>query len=115
MAHNTTILYRPVNKTELDLIEQSGWIKFPPRLAGQPIFYPAMNEEYAIQINVEWNVPTYGAGFVLKFAVDSDYLSKFKVENVGARVHDELWIPSEELEEFNSNIVGLIEMTKAFY
>jgi hypothetical protein len=60
-------------------------------------------------------VPTYGAGFVLKFAVDSDYLSKFKVENVGARVHDELWIPSEELEEFNSNIVGLIEMTKAFY
>jgi hypothetical protein len=34
---------------------------------------------------------------------------------VGAIVHDELWITSEELEESNSNIVGLIEMIKAFY
>ncbi|MEY4926200.1 MAG: hypothetical protein RI894_636 [Bacteroidota bacterium] len=27
--NNTTYLYRPVNQAELDLIEQTGWTKFP--------------------------------------------------------------------------------------
>ncbi|MHC8947999.1 hypothetical protein [Sphingobacterium hungaricum] len=49
-----------------------------------------------------------------KFAVKTSYLQKFKVENVGAEIHNELWVPAEELEEFNSNIVGLIEVTKEF-
>ena len=48
---DTTFLFRPVNQVELDLIEKSGWTKFPPRLPEQPIFYPVMNEEYAIQFN----------------------------------------------------------------
>ncbi len=110
----TTILYRPVNKSELDLIEQSGWQKFPPRLPEQPIFYPVMNEAYAIQITREWNVPAYGAGYVTRFAVDTGYLQQFNIENVGAAMHDELWIPSEELEAFNAHIIGFIECTHTF-
>jgi hypothetical protein len=43
-------LYRPVGPKELALIEASGWREFPPRLPGQPIFYPVANEEYATQI-----------------------------------------------------------------
>ena len=82
---NTIVLFRPVGKQELDLIEESGWRKFPPRLPEQPIFYPVMNEEYAIQINVEWNVPAYGAGFVTMFHVNAEYLKKFEVQNVGMR------------------------------
>lgn len=113
-AIETTYLYRPVNQEELDLIEQSGWTKFPPRLLWQPIFYPVMNEEYAIQISVEWNVPSYGVGYVTRFAVKSDYVAKFKVQNVGGLIHNELWVPAEELDEFNDNIVGLIEVTKEF-
>ena len=54
---NTVVLYRPVGPKELELIIDSGWRKFPPRLPEQPIFYPVMNEEYAIQINEKWNVP----------------------------------------------------------
>ena len=112
--NNTTYLYRPVNQAELDLIEQSAWTKFPPRLPEQPIFYPVMNEEYAIQISKDWNVPAYGSGFVTKFAVKTSYLKKFKVENVGGEIHNELWVPAEELEEFNNNIVGQITVTKEF-
>jgi hypothetical protein len=105
---NTTTLYRPVNKAELDLIEASGWKRFPPRLPEQPIFYPVTNIEYARQITVEWNVPAYGIGYVLAFDVNTDYLKKFNVENVGGAMHDELWIPAEELQEFNDNILGSI-------
>src|SRR5262249_22495793 len=44
----TLSLYRPVGPKELALIEQSGFSAFPPRLPWQPIFYPVLNEEYAI-------------------------------------------------------------------
>lgn len=53
-------LYRPVSQKELDLIEQSDWKAFPPRLPEQPIFYPVTNEEYAIQITRDWNLPHMG-------------------------------------------------------
>ena len=107
-------LYRPVGPTELELIRQSGWKKFPPRLPEQPIFYPVMNEEYAVQIARDWNVPASGSGFVTKFTVYKEYLSKFEVQNVGAEWHNELWIPAQELEQFNENIVGPIEVTQTF-
>ncbi len=111
----TTTLYRPVGQKELSLIEHSGWTKFPPRLPEQPIFYPVMNEEYAIQIARDWNVTSSGSGFVTKFEINSDYIKKFEIQNVGGQIHNELWIPAEEIDEFNSNIVGLIEVIKSFY
>jgi len=33
-----------------------------PGLAGQPIFYPVLNEEYATMIARDWNVRQSGAG-----------------------------------------------------
>lgn len=114
LENEFTTLYRPVGPKELELIEQSGWKKFPPRLPEQPIFYPVMNEEYAIQIARDWNVPASGSGYVTKFEVRTAYIQKFPIQNVGGEIHNELWVPAEELEEFNSNIVGLIEVTKTF-
>ena len=111
----TTTLYRPVGPKELALIEQSGWKKFPPRLPEQPIFYPVTNEPYAAQIAKDWNVPASGSGFVTKFEVDTEYLKKFEVQNVGGRIYTELWVPAEELEEFNSHIIGPIVVTQSFY
>lgn len=99
---------------ELDLIKASGYTSFPPRLPDQPIFYPVLNAEYAAQIARDWNVPASGAGFVTRFKVDSAYLSKFTEECVGARMHRELWVPADELEEFNRHIVGPIEVIAAF-
>ncbi|MDQ1085498.1 hypothetical protein [Siphonobacter sp. SORGH_AS_1065] len=110
----TTTLFRPVSKKELDLIAQSNWTKFPPRLPEQPIFYPVTNLEYARQITVQWNVPAYGNGYVTQFEVNSDYLKKYAIENVGGPIHNELWVPAEELEEFNSHIVGVIEVVESY-
>lgn len=110
----TITLYRPVNQAELDLIAASGWRAFPPRLPEQPIFYPVTNEAYAAQIARDWNVPYYGAGYVLRFRVEADYAARFPVQNVGGPTHDELWVPAEELAEFNQHLVGLIEVTQTF-
>ncbi len=110
----TTTLYRPVGPEELALIKQAGWKAFPPRLPDQPIFYPVMNEDYAIQIARDWNVRASGSGFVTRFEVDAAYLSRFEEQIVGSAVHRELWVPAEELEEFNRHMIGQIEVTRGF-
>ena len=38
--------------TERELLEQSGWRRWPPRLPEQPIFYPVTNEAYVGLIEV---------------------------------------------------------------
>jgi hypothetical protein len=111
---DTITLYRPVGPQELKLIEESGFRGFPPRLPDQPIFYPVTNQPYATQIARDWNVKASGAGFVTRFAVRAEYLAKFQVQTVGGAMHTEYWIPAEELPEFNSNIVGLIEVIEEF-
>lgn len=114
MSKKTITLYRPINDKELELIKQMNFSGFPPRLPEQPFFYPVMNEEYAIQITREWNVPAYGCGFVTKFDVDAEFLKKYEIKNVGGEIHNELWIPAEELDNFNSKIIGKIEVIGEF-
>lgn len=110
----TATLFRPVGPKELELIEASGWREFPPRLPEQPIFYPVTNEEYAVQIARDWNVKESGSGYVTRFRVAADFVRKYPVQTVGGRIYTELWVPAEDLAEFNRNIVGLIEVTLEF-
>ena len=109
-----TVLYRPVGQKELELIRESGYTAFPPRLPEQPIFYPVLTEAYATQIARDWNVPASGSGFVTRFDVLKSFLDRYKVEHAGSRAHLEYWIPAEDLADFNKAIVGKIEVTASF-
>src|SRR5689334_1242542 len=111
---STVTLYRPVGPKELQLIEAAQWRRFPPRLQEQPIFYPVMNLEYARQIARDWNVRESGAGFVTRFDLDAKFAARYAVHTVGAAVHQELWVPAEELAEFNDHIVGTIEVVETY-
>ena len=108
-------LYRPVGATELALIQQSGFKKFPPRLPEQPIFYPVLNEEYATQIARDWNAKNSGSGFVTLFRVNASFLSAYQVHTVGSAMHKEYWIPAEDLPQFNENIIGDIEVIAEYH
>ena len=112
---STVTLYRPTGCKELALIRDSEWRMFPPRLPDQPIFYPVLEEEYAIQIARDWNTRDGGTGYVLRFQVQEEYLAQFPVQTAGSRIHREYWIPAEELEEFNRYIVGEIELIGEFH
>lgn len=115
MNVKTLMLFRPVGPKELQLIEQSGWREFPPRLPEQPIFYPVLTEDYAVRIARDWNVPASGSGFVTRFQVDAEYAKKYPVRLAGGFAHQELWVPAEDLAEFNRYIIGLIEVTMEFH
>lgn len=107
-------LWRPVGPKELALIEAAGYRRFPPRLPDQPIFYPVCNDEYAVEIAERWNVRDSKGGFVTRFRVREDYICQYETRRVGAKRHEEYWIPAEELEAFNDAIVGKIEVVREF-
>ena len=109
------ILYRPVGTAELLLIKQSGYKKFPPRLSEQPIFYPVLNRKYAEEIALKWNTKIADRkGYVTMFSIDDDYFATFEIHTVGRSYHQELWVPAEELGNFNSHIIGIIEVINIF-
>jgi hypothetical protein len=104
----TVTLFRPTGPEELPLVQASGFKKWPPRLAGQPIFYPVTNEAYAREIAQQWNVKESGSGFVCRWEVDAEFMSRYPIQKVGAQHHTEWWVPAEELEALNAQIEGLI-------
>lgn len=109
-----TELYRPVGRAELDLIIESRMRAFPPRLPEQPIFYPVLTRGYAQQIAREWNTANGAVGYVTLFEIDASFLSGYDVQQVGGASHVELWVPAEELEEFNQHILGPIDVVDAY-
>ncbi len=110
MTETTVTLYRPTGPAELELVRQSGFKRWPPRLPEQPIFYPVTNEAYARQIAIEWNIGASGVGYVTRFHVRQSFMDQFDRQKVGGDIHTEWWVPAEQLEELNDNIVGLIEV-----
>jgi len=62
----------------------------------------------------DWNVPASGAGCVTRFEVDREFASRYPVQNGGEFDTGELWVPAEELDEFNRHSIGLIEVVDEF-
>jgi hypothetical protein len=115
MAEEST-LYRPVGQAELDLVRASGCRRFPPRLPHQPILYPVLSEQYAIQI-ARWNTKDEASGlkgYVLRFKVRTAFLRNYEIHTVGSSEHQEYWIPAVDLEDLSENIVGAIEVISEF-
>src|SRR4051812_47376274 len=104
----TVTLWRPTGQKELDLVAESRWYTWPPRLPDQPIFYPVLNRWYATKITREWNVPHGGVGYVTRFDVRKSFLDRYSVRQAGGRDVLEYWIPAEDLDELNANIIGAI-------
>ncbi|GGA51892.1 hypothetical protein [Dyella nitratireducens] len=116
MAENEAIvvLYRPVGPEELELLRQSEFRRWPPRLPEQPIFYPVTNERYASEIAERWNVKDSKYGAVTRFHVRAGFMSKYPIQRVGTSHHTEWWVPAEELEALNDNIIGVIEVIREY-
>lgn len=111
---DTITLFRPTGPQKLALVEAAGYLRWPPRLPDQPIFYPVTKEAYAIEIARDWNVAASGAGFVTRFEVRKAFMDRHAVHQVGAAHHTEWWVPAEELDDLNDNIVDTIEVIRRF-
>jgi hypothetical protein len=73
-----------------------------------------LTEAYATKIARDWNVKASAAGFVTRFSVLRSFLDRYQVNTAGGSQHLEYWIPAADLQEFNENIVGEIEIISEF-
>ncbi len=107
------ILFRPAGQAEIDLVERSGWRRWPPRLPDQPIFYPVLTFDYAEKIARDWNsvrpAPD-NVGYVTRFEINEETAARYPPQEAGGQRHRELWVPAEELDAFNDGIIGVIEV-----
>jgi hypothetical protein len=113
----TRTLWRRVGRNELALIEAARFRAFPARLPEQPIFYPVLNFEYAEQIARDWNSKDErhaNVGYVTEFDVRVEVVDRYAPQQVGSRLHQELWVPAEDLEAFNEAIVGEIRVVAEY-
>ena len=111
-------LYRPVGLQELQKILNFNSEKFPGRQVWQPILYIVENYGYAKQIAKGWNLEDENSGFsgyILEFTISDDYIKNYELKQVGDKTHLEYWIPAEDTENFNKNIIGKIKIINAFY
>lgn len=91
MTDDAVALRRPANQAELDLVAASGWRAWPPRLPDQPFF-----------------------GHVTRFCVRRAYLDEYEPHEAGGRALTEYWTPAEDLDRFNANLVGPIELVATY-
>lgn len=109
-------LFRPTGQLELERLFEAGMRAWPPRLAEQPIFYPVLNLDYAQQIARQWNTKEERrVGYVTRFALADAIAARYARQVVGASVHEELWIPAEDLPVVNHHLEGPIELVDAFF
>ena len=69
---------------------------------------------YWCQIAEWWNARDGKRGYVTRFEIETDFLARYPVQTVGSHIHQELWVPAEELDDFNAHIVGPIEVIAEF-
>ncbi|UQN05264.1 hypothetical protein [Deinococcus sp. QL22] len=113
----TVTLWRPVGEYELALIAASQWAAFSPRLPDQPIFYPVLNRPYAEEIARDWNAKRNSppVGYVTEFEVRTEVVTSYEIQIVGSEgIHQELWVPAEELDAFKAAILGPIRVVAHF-
>ncbi|HZF04674.1 MAG TPA: ADP-ribosylation/crystallin J1 [Patescibacteria group bacterium] len=76
-----------------------------------------LTAEYARTIARDWNTKDGAsgyAGFVTRFELDREFARRYPVQTAGGRAHQELWVPADELEEFNKHIVDGIQVIEAY-
>lgn len=97
VAPMTTVLFRPVDAAELARLQERGHRTFAP-IEGAETIQLVCEEAHARALA--------GPGWVTRFAVRMDFLTKFSA--LGSKPREEYRVPTSELAALNDAIVGPI-------
>ncbi len=82
-------------------------------------FYQRLNAHFtAARQNVAavkpWNTKEEPfVGYVIEMEILDEYGARFTPQTVGSAIHRELWVPSEELAEFNNQLTKPVSVRRA--
>ncbi len=110
-------LWRPIGEQELGKIEASGMRAFPVTTRHEPIFFPVHSFEYADKIARSWNSVEEDyqfLKFIVMFSLTDKFLARYATQSACEGRYVEYWIPPEDLDEVNENIIGQIEVVAEY-
>ena len=109
-----TILYRPVGPQELDLIREANWSRFPPRLPETAHFLPGV--ERGVRETDRARLERKGKRSRICDEVRSIWQLPERIRRPRGWRFSACGIldPAEQLDEFNQNILGKIEVVAEF-
>ncbi len=107
-------LFKSLSPAQVAAVAESGWRQIFPQEPEQTHFYPKVYVEYAEQIARRWDVPQYGGGYVVRFTMRGDFMRRYATQTVAFEEYREYIIPIAELDFFNRNIQGRIDVVSAF-
>lgn len=110
MTANVVALFRPASPDEIVRMMQRYWRAFMLPAPSQAYFYPFRSHELACLLAEGWYARRYGSGFVVRAWVQADFLARFDCFSLGGADYLEYRIPVAQMDEFNRNIVGNIEL-----
>lgn len=112
------ILCRPVGIGEFRLLPVGGFRPFLSGPSDQHIVYSVLTVDHACKIARDWNTvdeQSGHAGFVTQFEIDdATAAASYPVQVAGGRNHEELWVPAQDVAEFNQYIAGAVAIVEAF-
>jgi len=103
-------LYRALGPEEYELLVELKYASLPPWPQEQPMVYPLLTEEYAIEVTSDRNVHRSGVGYVVRFTVDDEFASGCEVCSVNGFAQQELRMSAEQMLEFHSHVTGKIDV-----
>ncbi|MFG1757852.1 PWWP domain-containing protein [Micromonospora echinofusca] len=112
-SDGTTALWRPMGQQERNLVRETGWRRWPALPPDRTHFFPILSEDFAIRAARDWDL--FGSvRCVARFHVETGFLGRYSTRSFGGSAAPMLWVPAEELDEFNAHLVGPIEVTHEF-
>jgi len=105
---NITTLYRVIDASELAALQALHFRKFPA--CAEPVFYPTLTRHFALETLRQTAGISTQKGYLTCFKICARYVRDFEVQTLSGEIHDELWVPAEELPVFNEKIVGRISL-----
>ena len=121
-AHLISLPYRVAAKSpRLKLVSQMNALKlsgFKDKIVAADLAGSAFDENWSqlrlrIRLLLLVVVPL-SAIYLSLFQIDAAFVERYQIQVVGSATHEELWVPAEELAEFNQHIIGPIEVIASF-
>ncbi|MBT4521524.1 MAG: hypothetical protein HOC23_16110 [Halieaceae bacterium] len=115
LTHSSTIaLYQALSPAQLAALIRADWRRIEPDQGGELFLFLKLNQRYAEMIARQWEVPLYGAGYVVRLILPESVMTYFDLETVAYEEHLEYRVPACELDHINSHLVGEVSIVSAF-
>lgn len=111
---NTIAVYQAIGPQQLAALIRADWRRIEPGWGGEHFTYLKQQQRYAEMIARQWEVPIYGAGYVIRMVFPEEALRQYDIETVAYEEHLEYRVPSCELDTLSHELVGAMQPVAAY-